>query len=142
MDNQTKEIRWIASRMLHSTDNANIEFTIKIGEPEQETEQRWRCPFAFTTSKDEMKVQYAYSIDALGALINAITGLRHQGIEKSDKKLVWLEKEWGHGVPHYIPNFITPAFTEHLEKMVEEEVKKYTEEMKRKVENDHSSNNL
>ena len=128
MNNQPKEIRWIATRILHTNEKPSTQLIIKIGEPEEDSDQKWRCPYVFIVPKKEMKVQWAYSVDALGSLINAIMGIR-KAIDESSKQLIWLGKEMEHDIPRFIPNVINSEFTEHLENLVEEEVKKYVDEM-------------
>ena len=75
--------------------------------------REWRCRFHLTGAVE--KDNYGRSIDSLGALENAIAGVR-QCLDDSGLALSWVGGEPGdHGVPRFVPQFLGRAFAKDIE---------------------------
>lgn len=119
---------WIAIRDLASTTGDALQ--MQLGCPEALAADEWRC--AFRLVKDGFgTTKFAYGVDGLQALVQAIAGLRSE-VEAHDPPLSWLGGDPGDvGLPRFVPVYLGFEFSRKIEAMIEEEVRSFVEGARR-----------
>lgn len=118
-------MNWIAVRTLSSKRGLESESVeAKIGVPEEESPDTWRCPFMVMDSGTG-DIEYAYGLDAFQALLMAIAGIRAR-IEHLHLEVSWRgsmpEDESDHGFPYYVPQSFGFRFSKRIETLIEREL--------------------
>lgn len=110
----------IAKRDL-TNDGRRVTVEIYAPEPDPANPERdWRCRFHLTGAVE--KDTYGRSLDSLGALENAIAGVRHY-LDESGLVLTWAGGEPGdHGVPRFVPQFFGRAFAREIEDEIDRRI--------------------
>ncbi|MRG94197.1 DUF6968 family protein [Polyangium spumosum] len=119
---KTKRIRWMAERRLERRDAVGGIVVVRVGSPELPPgAQDWRCPFVVLGLGDD-SIQFAYSIDSMAALQNALTGIRCTLVQ-SGVPLRWEGFEENiTGFQMDVPFAHGLGFQQHLERMIEAEI--------------------
>jgi len=131
---KTNQTQWIAERRLKRRDAVGGIVIVRIGSPEiDHPHDNWRCPFIFEGLGDD-SVRFGRSIDSIGALQNALTGIRCI-LEQSGIPLRWEgSKENFTGFPKNLPWDFGLEFYNKIDKMIETEV----EELIRPIRERHA----
>jgi hypothetical protein len=98
----------------------------RLGTPRPSSRAAWECPYQVAGAGDP-RVRVAFGEDALQTVILACAGLRR---ELTRVGASWLGMG-APGIPPTIPDVFGPAFTTHLESVVEKEVVKLGAKLKR-----------
>ncbi|MDC3960031.1 DUF6968 family protein [Polyangium jinanense] len=121
---KTKRPRWIAERRLERRDAVGGIVVVRIGVPVWPSGAGpWKCPFIILGLGDE-SIQFGYSEDSMGAIQNALSGIRSMLVQ-SGIPLRWeLEgaEENDTGFQMAVPFAYGLGFQQHLEKMIEAEI--------------------
>jgi len=116
--------RVIARRVLEQRKPETIrQVTISIGAPRRHPKGDWECPYRIE-GLGESKVSASGGVDSLQALILAIEGIRG-ALKKPGYRFVWLNEEWGAGIPGHIPTYYGPRFESRINQVIEREAKRY-----------------
>lgn len=114
--------QWIAERTFIRRDT-NKQVVVRIGCPEPYPESPhgdWRCPFEIRGLDEDMS-DFGFGIDTVGALQNALLGIRLL-LSRSKVPLMWeLTKTNDIGFPMAVPTGYGVAFERRIEKMIKAE---------------------
>lgn len=111
----------IATRLLAEEKTPGLHVTVKIGEPRQLLADEWRCPFSIEGIV-ESGVRFAGGVDALQALILAISGVRHY-LEQTGRHFTWLGDD--NGVPLQVTNDYGKTFEKRVRKLIDRAEKQF-----------------
>ncbi|MDC0748886.1 DUF6968 family protein [Polyangium mundeleinium] len=122
---KTKRTRWIAERRLERRDAVGGIVVVRIGCPEWPPgAEEWRCPFIILGLGDD-SIQFSHSIDSMGAIQNALIGIRCKLVQ-SGIPLRWEgfpeDSENHTGFRMVMPSGFGLAFEQRMEKMIETEI--------------------
>jgi hypothetical protein len=112
----------IARRILAEQDVAENKIVVSIGLPMPDRLSKhggWECPFLIE-GVGESRVQRAFGVDAMQALILAIQGIR-VGLEQTGRKLFWLDPDIGADIPLYFPPSFGKQYEQRLRLAIERE---------------------
>jgi len=112
----------VARRVLTESGLGKRKVTISIGAPRRHPQVDWECPFLIDGIGDS-RVQKAGGVDALQALLMAIEGVRVT-LERTGRRLVWLDPEVGPDIPRYIPTVYGRHFEHRINLVIEREMKR------------------
>jgi len=109
--------------------------SIEIGKPEKRKEDEFACPFQVNGLGDS-RLQYAYGMDAIQALVMALDGIRVT-LEKNGESVTWLGGDEGeHGIPRFVPQFFGAGFSKHIELIIDKEIALFAERAQEKAKKD------
>ena len=115
--------RVIATRVLREEGHPKRKIVISIGTPRPDPGSKdsdtWECPFLIK-GLGESTAQRGSGVDAIQALITAIQGIR-VSLEKSGRKLFWLDPNTGPDIPLYFPPSFGKQYEERLRLAIERE---------------------
>lgn len=114
----------VATRQLRTAEGKSLE--LRIGQPEPDGRD-WACPFQIL-GLGEGKVEHAYGVDALQALLLAAEAARIE-IASSGESVEWLGRP-GSGIPRPILGVLGPDFEAHLHAVVDREVEEHVRRLK------------
>lgn len=119
MDSQTPaeatEASPIAERVLTAEGGGVVSIVLYAPEPDPASpgDANWRCAFRLTGCTLDVS-QHGRGMDSLGAVVNAIQGVRRY-IDESGLVLTWNGDEPGrHWVPYQVPQFFDLAFEREI----------------------------
>ena len=113
---------WVATRTLQSAGAAGTSIEIKIGAPEQFTEDKWRC--AYSAAGED---SYAHGLDAFQSLVMALTGIR-VAPDSSGQELSWVGGITGdHGIPRMVSHGLGLEFSRKIDSLIASEVSQFVE---------------
>jgi hypothetical protein len=114
--------RPIARRTLAEDGVTGRKIVISIGLPRPDRlskHREWECPFLIE-GIGEPRVETAYGVDSLQALILAITGLRVR-LEQTGRNFYWLDPNIGADIPPYVPTVWGKRLVERVSLAIERE---------------------
>jgi len=114
--------RPIARRILSEDGVIGRKIVVSIGLPRPDRLSKhgdWKCPFLIE-GMGEPKVEQAYGVDSLQALISAITGLRVR-LEQSGRNFFWFDPNIGADIPLYVPTVWGKRLVERVSLAIERE---------------------
>jgi hypothetical protein len=120
----------IASRTLEPLNSRGKAVTVSLGSPQRAPDVDWYCPYWIEGLRGRVSYK-AHGIDAIQALILALEGIRLRLLQ-SGRKFRWNGGVGDTGFPQYLPDYFGPAFSRHLEKLLEVEVTKFARAAKRR----------
>jgi hypothetical protein len=134
---KTKRSQWIAERALERRDAIGGRVLVRLGYPEPDPDcpygNDWRCPYAISGLGDDT-IHFAHSIDAIGAIQNAFTGIRSKLVKSGIPLRRPGFREDFIGFPMHVPWEFGFEFYTQVEKVVEAEVEKRMRAMKERHE--------
>lgn len=89
----------------------------------------WACPYRIS-GLEKTLFGHAYGIDGIQAL--QLVGLDiRQALEKTKRKFSWLDQPyWQVGFPKFVNGIGIPAFDRHLERVIENEYRRFPADLK------------
>jgi hypothetical protein len=125
-----KRLEWIASRVLKEANGENV--VVSLARPEKSSAGDWACAFQIEGVVQE--VQYAHGLDAFQALIMAITGINSL-LANRNRQLTWEGGEPGDsGFPRFVPQAFGFVWAERINRMIDEEIRKFAEQAHKRAE--------
>ena len=105
--------------------------TVSLGRPYPATDfpGEWCCRFEID-GLDAPVAEAARSLDAMGALLNAVAGIRTRLDESGLVLNLFPESDGDTGFPRYVPDFGDRDFTREIERYIDERMANYVEERK------------
>jgi hypothetical protein len=114
--------RVVAHRALSEKGFPQRKIVVSIGLPrrDQEPGGDWECPFLIE-GFGKSKVQKAFGVDSVQALILAIQGIR-VNLEQTGRDLFWLDPQNGADFPLNVPTTWGKQFVERVRLAIEREI--------------------
>jgi len=102
---------------------------ISIGAPVCIGDWDWACPYR-VSGLPKTLFGHAYGIDGIQALQLVGLDIRH-ALEKTKRKFSWLDQPyWQLGFPTFVGGLGIPAFERHLERVIENEHRRFIADLK------------
>jgi hypothetical protein len=115
--------RPIAERALICGTRRKKQLTVRLGAPKRAEQVDWVCPYQIV-GLGSSRVDAAYGVDALQALMMALEGIRVR-IEKAGA-CTWVGGENGDaGFPRLVPTYFGAAFATHINQQIDRELERF-----------------
>jgi hypothetical protein len=119
-----KRPTWIATRTL-SEEPGGAQILVRLGRPEQVSEDEWRCPYRVDLGPPDARTRHAHGVDAFQALMMALVGIR-AAFDESQRKFSWQGGEPGDaGFPFLVPQYYGLEFSRRMEELITAEVERF-----------------
>lgn len=110
----------IGTRALVDIESKRKPVIVRLGRPRRVPGGDWACAYHISRLGSR-KIQYAYGIDAIQALLMAIEGIR-VALERSGRQFSWAGGEPGTGFTRLVPIAFGLGFARHLEQLIDQEI--------------------
>jgi len=124
--------KWLAGRALHDEADPSIEVEVKLGYPEQRTEDEWACPFLIVGLDGEIS-EYGIGVDALQAIMMAQEGIA-TFLRASGRKLSWMGLPGETGIRRQIPMYIGAEFANEIEAHIDAKIEAFNLAKQKQIE--------
>lgn len=105
------------------------QLTVRIGAPKRAEDVDWVCPYQIAGLRDS-RVDAAYGVDALQALMMALEGIRVR-LEKAGGGCTWVGGEEGDaGFPRLVPSYFGAAFATRINQQIDRELERFGKALK------------
>jgi hypothetical protein len=122
----------IAERRLTVVDDPSRSVLATIGQPVEVQPGEWACPFTISGLPEPLSDR-ALGIDGVSALLNTLQAIRHV-LDEAGVPVSWEGGEPGDtGFPKLIHYAFGFAFSQRMEKNIEDEIEKAVEEKKERA---------
>lgn len=116
----------IAKRELYGKDESNV-ISVVLYAPRPDPQGDWECSFEISGLVHPIS-DSTYGIDGMQALIQALEGIRIT-LESAPEPLSWAGERGDAGFPRFVPTFFGPEFSQHLGRVLDEEITRYAEKL-------------